>query len=115
MSNNKRLLKKLLYTAVALSVALNLLFAVSIALDINVRKRLIKLKNSIIRMTKVVFEESMVSISRMRMKITIPPDMTHLRVWKTLSDSHPQTGPPAMAPTFIKRITCPAFMILHGA
>ena len=39
-----------------------------------------KQKNSIIRITKVVFEESMVSISRMRMKITIPPDMTHLRV-----------------------------------
>ena len=46
------------------------------------------------------------------MKMTMPPDTTHLRVWSILSDSQPHTGPPAMAPAFINRMTCPAFMTL---
>jgi len=48
MPNNNRLKAALLYIAVALSVAFNLFFAVSLALDVNVRKCLIKYKNMVL-------------------------------------------------------------------
>jgi len=48
MCTKKRLSRNLLYTAIVLSVALNLVFAASLVLDINVRKCLVKLKNRVI-------------------------------------------------------------------
>lgn len=48
MAKKKRLLTTMLYIAIALSVALNLVFAASLALDINVRKCLVKFKNILI-------------------------------------------------------------------
>ncbi|MHC4106190.1 MAG: hypothetical protein ACYSR9_14700, partial [Planctomycetota bacterium] len=47
MPKKKRLLTTLLYIAIALSVALNLVFAASLVLDINVRKCLVKFKNKV--------------------------------------------------------------------